>query len=628
MNRDELIERLNGHEWNDVEFKTCQRGVGDSAYETVSAFANTGGGWLIFGVRERDGNYEVVGVLEVDKVQNDFLSALRAGGKLNKIIQATSYLIEEDGKAVLAFYIPEARRQDKPICLRENLRLSYIRRGGCDERCTLAEIERFVREAADERYDGQTVDLDPEHCFDSDALRWYRRMYGDQNHGQQSDLTDIEFLHHWGLVIEKEGQLLPTKASLLLFGDTPYLLQILPRPVVDCQWINEDFSDVLPDQRWDDRILSEVNLIQTWRSLVDFYRRHAETPFSIHPDRLQRDDTPPDYISFRESVINLLIHQDYADHNRKASIKFYRDRTVIWNPGDAFVKTEELLDPREKEVRNPRIVGTFRRIGLSDQAGTGVRAIFISWRRLGHVPPVIHNNKTDKTFELDLLKQELLSEQQLLFQASLGVRLSPEEAAAFAFACHETSVHLIDVKAVTGLASPQAQAILDRLAVQALLERIESASQPYYVVVEHLRDRMHATVTSGDQEVAGERLVTDQPEQISDNLVSDQPRPILDRLVTDQPQPLQGITEIQWRIILLCDTPRSLANLMENLGVTHRTFFRRRHLDPLITGGVVRLTYPDQPHHPDQAYALTEIGAELKARRVSEERKAQETESE
>ena len=32
----------------------------------------------------------------------------------------------------------------------------------------------------------------------------------------------------------------------------------------------------------------------------------------------------------------------------------------------------------------------------------------------------------------------------------------------------------------------------------------------------------------------------------------------------------------------------------------------------------MRMTHPDQPNHPDQAYVLTEAGIELKARRVNE----------
>ena len=115
-------------------------------------------------------------------------------------------------------------------------------------------------------------------------------------------------------------------------------------------------------------------------------------------------------------------------------IQFFNDRTLFWNPGHAFASADELLEPGEKEVRNPRIVAAFRRIGLSEQAGTGIRSIFSSWQQLGHVPPVIGNDRARKAFEFTLLKEELLSREQLLLQASLGAsprrkpRRSPSHA--------------------------------------------------------------------------------------------------------------------------------------------------------------------------------------------------------
>ncbi|MBX7228948.1 MAG: putative DNA binding domain-containing protein [Burkholderiaceae bacterium] len=608
MNQDELIERLKGYEWNDAEFKASQRGVSDSAYETVSAFANTGGGWLVFGVKEGQGSYEVVGVIEVDKVQNDFLSALRTGDKLSKIISAKESILEIDEKVLLVFFIPESRRQDKPVYLNGDIRRSFIRRGGGDERCTQAEIERFLREAADERYDGLTLDLDPEHCFDSESVGWYRNLFYSRKPTEDRSMSDLEFLHHWGLVVEKAGELLPTRASILLFGSTPAVLQVLPRPVVDYQWINADWADWAdspPERRWEDRLVIETNLIQAWKAILDRYLQRAEKPFSVNPENLQREDDPPDYIAFREAFVNLLIHQDYADHTRKPVIQFFRDRVVIWNPGDAFVRVEEMLEPGEREVRNPRIVRAFRHIGLSEQAGTGVRSIFNNWRQLGCVPPVINNDKANKFFELSLLKRELLSEKQLLFQASVGVRLSPEEAAAFASACQQDSIRLLDVKAVTGLSAQRAQSVLDRLIVQALIERVEATPQPHYIVVEHLRERL--------KQAMGE---TDQPDTKRGRLVTDQPPPKSANLVTDQPQPLLELTDRQWQIVMACDVPRSMATLMEALAMTHRTFFRRNHLDPMIKGGILSMRYPEQPNHPDQAYGLTEIGVELKARRL------------
>ena len=71
-----------------------------------------------------------------------------------------------------------------------------------------------------------------------------------------------------------------------------------------------------------------------------------------------------------------------------------------------------------------------------------------------------------------------------------------------------------------------------------------------------------------------------------------------------------------WKIIAFCEVPRSMVEIMGELGLTHRTFFRRNHLEPLLEGGVLRMTHPDQPRHPKQAYVLTEAGVVLKVRRV------------
>ena len=653
MEKAELVELLEGYEWNDVEFKRAQRGVPDSAYETVSAFSNTEGGWLVFGIRDSAGGYETVGVLEVDKVQNDFLSVLRSGQKLNRVIAVDERLIEDDGKAFLVFQIPEARRQDKPIYLGGDIRRSFTRRGAGDERCTSVEIERMLRDAAEERYDAQTMDLDPEHCFDDKSLRWYRKRFDDRNPGHDESLSHLEFLHHWGFVIEAGDRLRPTRAAVLLFGTEPAFHQLLPRPVVDWQWTRGNWSEELAEERWADRLVIETNLVKSWWALIGRYLQRAEKPFSIDPETLQRDDRPPDYIAFREAAINLLIHQDYADHTRKPVIRSFDDRVIMWNPGDVFAGTRELLDPGEKEVRNPRIVAAFRRIGLSEQAGTGIRAIFGNWQRLGRVPPIIDNDRTRKAFQLTLVKEEILSEEQLRFQAGLGVHLDDAGARAFAFACRNGRLRPRDVRAVTGLSGTDALAVLDGLALQTLLSPLEGAETPVFVLAEHLVERLGWTDRADDPTGAGasgmvtdqagsepERLVTDrarsgqeglstaQPVEPAGNLSTDQAtrpseRLVTDqagsepgRLVSDQPPVSEELDDMGWKIVACCEVPRSMAEIMGKLGLTHRTFFRRNHLEPLLAGGVLRMTHPEQPNHPDQAYVLTKAGAALETCRV------------
>ena len=644
MEKAELIERLKGYEWKDIEFKEARRDVPKNAYETVSAFSNTEGGWLVFGVRDGVGGFEIVGVLNIDKVQNDFLSALRGGQKLNRVIAVDERLIEDDGKVLLVFHVPEARRRDKPIYLRGDIRKSYIRRGAGDEQCTAAEIERLLRDAADERHDGGTVDLDPECCFDDASLRWYRKLFYDRNPGHDETLSHVKFLHYWGLVVEAGGRLSPTRAAILLFGAPPALHQVLPRPVVDWQWNRGDWSEELADERWADRLVIETNLVEAWKTLLGCYFRRAERPFSVNVETLQREDSPPDYIAFREAAINLLIHQDYADHTRKAAIRFFDDRAQLWNPGDAYTSTDELLEPGEREVRNPRIVAAFRRIGLSEEAGTGMRAIFHNWRRLGRVPPIIDNDRTRKAFQLTLLKEELLSEEQLLFQAELGVHLDDGEARAFAFACRHGRLRPRDVRAVTGLSGAGVQAVLDRLAIQALISPLEGAETPVFVLAEHLAERLGRTDRADDLVGAGTPgLVTDQVGTKPGRLVTDQARSgqedlstaqtigpssslstaQADRtpgsLFTAQAGPLTELSANQRKIIEICDIPRSLTAIMDALGVAGRGYFKRRHLDPLLRGGVLRMTHPDQPKHPNQAYVLTDAGAKLKSGDVNED---------
>ena len=600
MTRDDLIERLKKYEWSDIEFKEAARAAPRSSYETVSAFANTAGGWLVFGVRDHGGSFEIVGVIEVDKVQNEFLSTLRSGQKMSHTIDVSEEVIETNGDTLLVFHVPESSRDDKPVHLDGDIRRSFIRRGGLDARCTPAEIKRFLRDASDTRYDGELIEaLDAEEFFDPASVRWYRRAFDERNPGRDQTLSDLEFLDDLAFVVEHGDRLIPTRAAVLVFGRSRHVRRMLPRMVVDFQIIDSAFDSWSSDQRWSDRIEVEENLVQAWLRLSERYMSHAERPFSVNATTLRRDDDPPDYISFREATINLLLHQDYGDHGRWASIRLFRDGTVFSNPGDAFAATDELLDPTAKEVRNPSIVAAFRRIGLSEQAGTGVRAIFRNWQRLGHVPPVIDNDKEKKSFTLRLVREELLGEEQRLFQAQLGVRLDDAQARLFAFACRNGGASLTDAKAVTGRSGPEARKVLGTLVVQRLLRPLGEGRG--YGIAEHLVDSRMDSAQLGQS-------ASDQVSEGSGSLVTDQPGDPAGDLVTPL---LTNLTYIQRKIIQLCEVARKQADLMRETGFTHRTFFRRTHLEPLIRARLIRMTHPDEPNHPDQAYVVTDAGSGL-----------------
>lgn len=611
MDRDELMRRLEGFEWNDFEVKAAQTNVPKDAYETVSAFSNTSGGWLVFGVRQESGGFEVVGVVEVDRVQNNFLSALRTGQKTSRIVAPDERLLQCDGKPVLVFYIPELARSDKPLYLDGDIRRTFVRKGGSDFKCSNDEMQRFLRDAGAQRHDSEPVDEDVERCFDTATLHWYRAEFNRHNHGKLDEATDLEFLDHWGLLAERDGRRVPTCASILLFGTPAAVNRLLPRPVVDFQIVPSSYDEERGEERWSDRIVVEENLLSGWRLLLERFLRHAEKPFAIDSATMQREDQPPDYIAFREATINLLAHQDYADHTRKASIRIFRDRTVFFNPGDAFSSTEQLLEPGERENRNPRIIAAFRRIGLSEQAGTGIRAIFRSWRTLGRVPPKVVNDKAHKTFELSLPREKLLSEEQLLIQAQIGAHLETQEAVVFALATRQGEVSLLDIRASTGTTVAEAKSLAGRLVTQVLLESVSGTDTGPWRIAPHLRSLI---TEQAPPEAAG--LITEQASSQAASMVTEQAPDTGASMATDQAAArpvriLKELTDRQREILAWCESPRSMTEIQKHLGVTSRGYLKREHIDPLLAANLLTLQFPDSPKHPRQAYITSESGLAL-----------------
>lgn len=605
MTRDELIARLQSIEWSDIEFKEATWAAPKDSLETVSAFANTAGGHLVFGVKQTNGTFTITGVTNVDEVQNTFLGWVRDPNKISVLLPINGAVHAFAEGTVLAFYVPEAKRNEKPVSIDRAPHKAFIRRGGRDDTCTRDELLRFIRDASNIRYDAEPLDVDTSRCFDEASVRWYRTRFSASNPGKDTAVDDTTFLRNWGFLVEQGGVLRPTRAAILVLGSGEYVRQVLPRLAVDVQLYRNTSAEYDSAVRWADRLTVEDNLIKAWQSIVEFYFRHSERPFGIDAATMRRDDDPPDYISFREATINLLIHQDFGDTTRVPVIRIFRDRTEFFNPGDAFASREQLLDPGDKEVRNPSVVNAFRRIGLSDQGGTGVRAIFDGWRRLGYLPPEIENHKAEKSFRLRLLKEKLITEAQLLAQASLGAHLSPQEADVFAYITRKGQIDLTDVKALTGFSGAEARQLVQRLIVQALLVA-DGESGNLFRLAEHLRPRFLAEAIKDvveNQSTADSLAGKDHTDQATDQARASTGE--LDRS-------LDRLSDVQRQLIGFADVPRSMAELMAHTGFSHRPHFVTTHIEPLLAGGVLRLTLPEKPRSPNQRYVLTDAGVKLK----------------
>ena len=121
-----------------------------------------------------------------------------------------------------------------------------------------------------------------------------------------------------------------------------------------------------------------------------------------------------------------------------------------------------------------------------------------------------------------------------------------------------------------------------------------------YGLAEHLKDSFDPTQlgqSTSDQARGGsKRMVSDQLGSPDSDLVIPM---------------LTSLTDDQRKIIGLCEVPRKQAYLMRATGLSHRTFFRRKRLEPLIDARLLRMTHPEEPNHPNQAYVVTDAAVAL-----------------
>ena len=72
-------------------------------------------------------------------------------------------------------------------------------------------------------------------------------------------------------------------------------------------------------------------------------------------------------------------------------------------------------------------------------------------------------------------------------------------------------------------------------------------------------------------------------------------------LVTDE-EKVTKLSDTLNDIIDFCDTPRSMIEIMEHLGIKSKETLRNVYLDPAIEEGFVELTIPDKPTSKNQMY--------------------------
>ena len=381
-------------EGNRLEAKAAQGrdGLGElprSIWETLSAFANTSGGLIVLGVRElEDRTFDVVGIENPDKVLDDFWNAAMSDDKVSaRFLQDSDATIEMvDGKSIVALNVPRAERHIRPVYINGDLfRGTYRRMHTGDHLCTREEVLSMLRDSATSSQDAEVADSGLMEYLDDDTVAKYRRRFDSLNSNHVwSDFDDERFLEAIGAAKpDGNGELRPTCAGLLMFGEDRFIKREFPHYLLDYRQETGD------NERWEDRL---VSFSGDWTGNVyDFYFRAynklkaaLKVPFKLEgADRI--DDTPA-HRALREALVNCLTNANW--HERRGVVCVWReDAITIENPGDFRMPIEEAMKPGKSDPRNETLLSMFALVDAGERAGSGMDKIFTGWKSSGFPEP-------------------------------------------------------------------------------------------------------------------------------------------------------------------------------------------------------------------------------------------------
>ena len=400
--KSEEIKRLVAKSENAaVEFKRARGGVPADFWPSYSSFANTDGGVIILGVREKDGKREIEGLANTEKIVADLWNAVNNPDKIssNVLFNESIYPVDVDGKVVVVVEVPRAERTVRPVFVGSDVfKGTYRRNGEGDYHCSRETVEGMIRDKSAETADNCILDELTIADLDADTIRRYRMYFSQLRPGHVwSGLADDGFLMKIGAAARgRDGNVHPTLAGLVCFGDFNEITNVLPYFFLDYR------EHLSPDVRWTDRVCSgDAN----WSgNIFDFFFRinqsitaGVKVPFKIASDNVTRDDDTPVHKALREVLANALIHADY--HGRRGLvIDKYPKRLEVSNPGTLRMNKSVAIAGGTSDARNGKIFNIFSLVRIGERSGMGLSSLYGTWEKEHFAAPsIVESYEPDRT---------------------------------------------------------------------------------------------------------------------------------------------------------------------------------------------------------------------------------------
>ncbi len=603
-------------------------------WPTYSAMANTRGGKVVLGLKERaDGRFHVHGIADPDKVERDLWNELSNPQKASTNVLSRKDVHREtiEGSVIVVIDIPRARRQDRPVFVNGDLwRGTYLRIHDGDRHASRDRVRLMVADAEFDSRDERVLEGFTLDDLDRETLRAYRNIFGNRRPDHPwLPLDDETFLRRVGALGHDREQEKPglTAAGLLMFGRYETIRDRFPYYFLDYQERLVGTGAI----EWSDRIFPDG----AWSGNVfDFYRKvilkltaDLKVPFQLEPDLSRRDDTHV-HEAVREALINTLIHADYEG---RTAVLVVKDTTgfEFRNPGGLRLPYQEIRAGGHSDCRNRLMQRMFLMLGLGEQAGSGFSRILRAWQEQHWRIPSLQENFELDTTTLRLSTASLLPEEtldDLRHRFPEFPRLDEVARLTLATAALEGRVTNRRMQELSSRHPRDLTMMFRQLVADRLLVSHGERSGTWYTVAgeegsSRSNDGFDQSAASTDQSSAGIDQSIDQSSASSDQRlgqasVQSSPTPSQSSATpyqTPSQSSIDSLTRVagsRWAsrsavrkaILQICrDRFHTSREIAERLNRARGTILRN-YLPALVDEGLLELKDPSTPKHPEQAY--------------------------
>nr|WP_262509963.1 RNA-binding domain-containing protein [Dysgonomonas alginatilytica] len=378
-----------------LEFKEQLPKTSDLA-KTIVAFSNDAGGELFIGIK--DNPHEVVGLSEDDLTSiEEQISNIIYTKCYPTIIPDITFLSEGDKHLIrVTIY----RGNTPPYYVKDlgKLHGTFIRVGSTNRQADeniIGELERRKRNLS---FDSEIVLDKPLSALKYDS---FKQIYKDKTN---EDL-DLQALKKLELIKDVEGVLYPTQA-LILFSDDNLRNSLFHFAKIECARFKGTKSETFIDQK---TINTDISMQA--EEAYNFVLRHINKGATVEGVyTISRWEYPLKAI--REAIRNAVVHRDYSLTGKDIKVAIYDDMIEITSPGLLPPSIDySAMESRQSDAKNKIIAPVFKRLGIIDQWGNGLKMIA---DELKEYPDIEFKwRETGLSFQVQFIKKEFIKQQEL-----------------------------------------------------------------------------------------------------------------------------------------------------------------------------------------------------------------------